>query len=294
LGKVKDMSSRAAEIGRIVGLITNIADKTDMLALNAAVEAARAGDQGRGFAVVADQVRRLSEDAKAATRDIDKLIERAQDAVREASTAMDASAAQAADGVRLAANTARSFAEVLQAAEDAANRAEGITAVVQQLQRKSEGVVAAMDSVSAVVEENTAAAEQLAASTREVTDAMEDIASVTEENSAAAQEVTAATVELTMQSEDVVAAAQDLAAMAEQMHTAASRFQIDRAGENRDRDQHSKPPHPATAPRGAHAPGLAPTLVGNGHAGERPAPVSKGRNGQHKGAGQGPPPRRNR
>jgi methyl-accepting chemotaxis protein len=291
------MSSRAAEIGRIVGLITNIADKTDMLALNAAVEAARAGDHGRGFAVVADQVRRLSEDAKAATRDIDKLIERAQDAVREASAAMDASAAQAADGVRLAANTARSFAEVLQAAEDAANRVEGITTVVQQLRHKSEGVVAAMDAVSMVVEENTAAAEQMAASTREVTDAMENIASVTEENSAAAQEVTAATLELTVQSEDVVAAAQDLAAMAGQMHTAASRFQIERAGENRDRDQHSKPPHPAAAPRGAPTSGLASTLVGYGgnvQAGGRPTPIAKGHNGQHKGAGQGPLPRRNR
>jgi len=294
LGKVKDMGTRAAEIGRIVGLITDIADKTDMLALNAAVEAARAGEHGRGFAVVADQVRRLSEDAKVATRDIDKLIERVQDAVREAITAMDASAAQASDGARLVGNTAQSFAEVLRAAEDAASRAERITAVAQQLHRKSEGVVTAMDLVSSVVEENTAAAEQMAASTREVTDAMENIASVTEENSAAAQEVTAATVELTLQSEDVVASARDLSAMAEQMHAAASQFQIERAADDRERDQRGKRPQIASATRRGQVPGFVPARAGQ--AGDGPAvahqrPASNGRNGLHKAADQGPPRR---
>jgi methyl-accepting chemotaxis protein len=207
---------------------------------------------------------------------------------------MDASAAQASDGARLVSNTAQSFAEVLLAAEDAARRAERITAVAQQLHRKSEGVVAAMDLVSSVVEENTAAAEQMAASTREVTDSMENIASVTEENSAAAQEVTAATLELTVQSEDVVASARDLSAMAEQMHAAASQFQIERAAEDRDRDQRGKRPQFASAPRRMHTPGFVPARAGQGaegHAVAHLTPAPNERNGLHKAADHGPPRR---
>ena len=59
-----DMTSlgqQAEGIGRIIGVIGDIADQTNLLALNAAIEAARAGDAGRGFAVVADAVRKLAE-----------------------------------------------------------------------------------------------------------------------------------------------------------------------------------------------------------------------------------------
>ena len=64
-------------------------------------------------------------------------------------------------------------------------------------------LVGAMDSVSAVVEENTAAAEESAASSGEISSAMEHVASVSEENSAAAEEVSAMTEELNAQAEEL-------------------------------------------------------------------------------------------
>ena len=71
---VAQLARRTHDIGRIVGVINDIADQTNLLALNASIEAARAGEQGRGFAVVADEVRKLAEHTTRATTEIDEMI----------------------------------------------------------------------------------------------------------------------------------------------------------------------------------------------------------------------------
>lgn len=227
--KVREMGTRSREIGRIIETIDDIADKTDMLALNAAVEAARAGEQGRGFAVVAEQVRKLSEDSKGATRDITNLIERVQTTIQEAIVAIEDTTTEVNHGSRLTGDTTRALQEILLVAEEAASRTQDIGEAASHLQQKSEGLVAAMEAVSVVVEENTAVAEEMASGSQQVMEAINSVAGVAEENSASAEEVNASAEEMSAQVEEMVSASQDLSSMAEQLRLAVAQFQIEEA-----------------------------------------------------------------
>jgi methyl-accepting chemotaxis protein len=81
---VTKLGESSIEIGKVIKVITSIAQQTNLLALNATIEAARAGEAGKGFAVVANEVKELAKQTAAATEDISQKIEAIQNDTKAA------------------------------------------------------------------------------------------------------------------------------------------------------------------------------------------------------------------
>jgi methyl-accepting chemotaxis protein len=160
--KMEELGKSSLQIGRIAGVIDEIADQTNLLALNAAIEAARAGEHGRGFAVVADEVRKLAEGTTSATKEIAQMIKSIQDGTKTAVGAMQEGSTQVEVGVKFTGRAGESLKQIIQMSERVGEMIVQIATAATEQSKASDEINQNMERIATLVNESADGAQHSA------------------------------------------------------------------------------------------------------------------------------------
>ena len=167
------LESQIAEVGSILSVINDLADRTNLLALNASIIAAQAGEHGRGFAVVASEIKDLARRTTQSVDEIGRLIESVQagargarEAVEQGSLAVDQGASQVREATAL-------LSEILERVHASTRATQAIAAAANEQSRLSASVTSAVKDVGEAVRQIAVAVDEQANGARHIRDLTE-------------------------------------------------------------------------------------------------------------------------
>ncbi len=150
---IETLREDVSHINERLGIISEVADQTNLLALNAAIEAARAGEQGRGFAVVADEVRHLAQRSQLAATEIGSLIEQLTQQTHTTVEVMESARNTANQGADQTSQAGQAFTDIANGVLSISQLNDDMSQAAKQQHDASRMANSAMDNITQICEE---------------------------------------------------------------------------------------------------------------------------------------------
>jgi len=152
---IQRLGARSVDIEKVLSVIRDVTEQTNLLSLNAAILAAQAGEYGKSFSVVADEIRALSERTASSTREIGGIVKTIQRDIKDTVYSIDEARLKVDEGNGLVVKVGEALREILTASiqstdmTKAIERATGEQAIgLKQITSAVEDIRKVMNSVA--------------------------------------------------------------------------------------------------------------------------------------------------
>lgn len=145
---VNKLGKKSVDIGKILNVIDDVADRTTLLALNAAILASQSGEHGKGFAVVAEEIKALARRTTESTSEISGLIKSVQAETSSSVKMVSDSINTVESGMKLVNDLNETLKSIIES-----SRAS--TSMARAIQRATEEEALVINNITASIEHMT-------------------------------------------------------------------------------------------------------------------------------------------